>query len=121
MGKASEQYLETLGLWGDGDEIDALDDVEKSFGVKLDYTDAGNWFTAGDVYAALLKALPEDAVQRPDTWKGFAEAISDQTGVDPARVAPETRLIDRSGERRLDRIVLLLLALVAATVVFWPF
>jgi hypothetical protein len=43
--------LKDLGLAGDGDEIDAVEDVEKEFGVKLDI--APNWHTVGDIYHAL--------------------------------------------------------------------
>src|SRR4051812_22514570 len=112
MGETSQQNLESLRLWGDGDELDALRNVEKRFGVKLDYTGAGKWFTVGDVYADLLKALPEEAARTPHTWTAFAEAISDETGVEPLRVAPHTRLIDRTGSRRLSIAVIVALALI---------
>lgn len=95
--------------------------VEKRFGVKLDYGGASHWFTAGDVYADLLKVLPEQAAQAPDTWTAFAEAISDETGVDPLRVAPETRLIDRTGPWRLSMGVIVAVALIGGAIVFWPF
>ena len=119
MGAASEQKLETLGLWGDGDEVEALSNVEERFGVKLDYTGAINWYTAGDVYAELLKVLPEDVAYTPGTWTAFAEAISAETGVDPLRLGADTRLIDRSGERRLSRAILIVIALVAIAI--WLF
>jgi hypothetical protein len=103
MAEALQQgHLETLGLWGDGDELDALRNVEERFGVELDHTGAGTWFTAGDVYADLLKTLPEEAAKKPHTWTGFAEAISQETGVDPLAVTPQTRLIHRTGSRRLS-------------------
>ena len=53
MSEAPQPSLETLGLWEDGDELDALRTVEKRFGVKLDYSGAGSWFTAGDVSSSI--------------------------------------------------------------------
>lgn len=84
--------LDTLGLGGDGDEIHAIDDVEARFGVRLDYRDAYNWNTAGDVFSALLREVPAD-MDREAAWPEFAEAISQETDVDPDRVAPATRLL----------------------------
>jgi hypothetical protein len=121
MGEPENQNLETLRLWGDGDEVDAVRSVEKRFGVKLDYSGAGDWFTAGDVYAELLRVLPEQTAQAPDTWAAFAEAICDPTGVDPLRVVPETRLIDRTGSWWLSLSVIAAVLLIGAAIVFWPF
>lgn len=50
--------LQSVDLSGDGDEISAIDDVERAFGVVLDKADASHWHTAGDVFASLRKALP---------------------------------------------------------------
>lgn len=85
--------LADLGLWGDGDEIDAVTDVEAAFGVKLDYTHASEWLTTGDVFEALLKALPPGQGDRDEVWTRFAEAISQQTDVDPAKILPSTLLL----------------------------
>lgn len=46
---APQSNLETLGLCGDGDELDDLRNVEER-------------------YADLLKVLSEQAAQTPDTW-----------------------------------------------------
>jgi len=121
MSDAPSENLETLGLWGDGDEIDALRDVERRFGVKLNYTAAGNWFTVGDVYADLLKVLPQPALQSPDTWPAFAEAIAEETGADPLRIAPETRLIDRSSSPWVSVALLAVGVAIGCAIAFWPF
>ena len=85
--------LESLGLGGDGDEVDAITAVEVRFGVVLDYDDAKHWVTAGDVFDSLLKALPADLRDRDATWQEFAIAISRETEVDAARVGPDTLLL----------------------------
>lgn len=85
--------LDSLGLGGDGDEVDAIETVEHRFGVTLDVNDAPNWRTVGNVFAALQRALPESERGNPLVWTRFAEAISAETGVDPVRVTPETRLL----------------------------
>ena len=99
MGADRTGPLAVLGLGGDGDEVDAVTDVEKCFGVVLDYDDAPNWRSTGDVYASLLKALPPETRDAPDNWARFCEAISQQTGVDPLRITPETVLLGRPVSR----------------------
>lgn len=97
----------SLGLGGDGDEIAAIEEVERRFGVQLDYADAHSWTTAGDVFAALQKAMPADQSSAPDTWADFAEAISLETEVDPSLITPDTLLL---GQRRFDRRLMMVVA-----------
>ncbi|MFL6843842.1 MAG: hypothetical protein ACJ8ER_03045 [Allosphingosinicella sp.] len=83
----------SVGLAGDGDEIAALEQVEEVFGVALDDRDAAQWHTAGDVFASLLKALPPDAATSPETWPKFAEALTNETGIDPGLVTRDSPLL----------------------------
>jgi hypothetical protein len=82
-----------LGLGGDGDEIDAIENVERVFGVKLDTRDAPKWITAGDVYNPLLEALPAEEAAKPTLWDRFAQALCSETGVDPKTIVPESPLL----------------------------
>jgi hypothetical protein len=86
----------SVGLGGDGDEIVAIDDVERAFGVKLDYADAPHWHTAGDVFSSLCKALPADVRDASDLWVRFTEALSAQTGVDPTSIEKDSPLLSPS-------------------------
>ena len=86
----------SVGLGGDGDEIEAIDDVERAFGVKLDYSDASQWLTAGDVFNSLRKALPSDERQAADLWERFAKALCGVTGVDPKTIEPASPLLTSS-------------------------
>ena len=112
---ASDENLppKSLGLWGDGDEIAAISEVERHFGVRLDYADAGNWVTAGDVFAALRRELPPERADAADAWLGFANAIALETGVDPTNIELGTRLL---GQGRLSWRLALAVAAVAALV-----
>ena len=83
----------SVGLVGDGDEVAAIREVERAFGVKLDFDDAPKWLTAGDVFASLLPTLPPDEAEKPKTWDRFAEAIASETGVDPKKIVPGSTLI----------------------------
>lgn len=38
-----DEMLSSLGLGGDGDEVNAIGDVEREFGVNLDKSDASSW------------------------------------------------------------------------------
>jgi hypothetical protein len=86
----------SVGLGGDGDEIAAIADVEHAFGVKLDYSDAPRWRTAGDVFDSLLKALPDDETGENDVWDRFATALSAETGVDTKKLERASPLLSDS-------------------------
>lgn len=113
--KAKPPY--SLGLGGDGDEIDVVQDVEDAFSVTLNTDDAHSWKTVGDVYAALLKALGKADDKK--IWALFVKAVSEETGVEAGKVTKDTLLLSeaylldsireatkslwRKGRRRLKR------------------
>lgn len=104
----------SLGLGGDGDEIDAIVRVERVFGVQLDYSEADRWRTVGDVFSALQRALPAEQANSSEAWLRFRQAIAWETDVDPLEVNDETLLL---GEVRFDwRVLLLVGILVGVTV-----
>ena len=86
----------SVGLGGDGDEIVAIDDIERAFSVKLNKTDAAQWHTAGDVFVSLCKALPSDIRDDDGLWSRFAEILTDQTGVDPKAIEKDSPLRSQS-------------------------
>jgi hypothetical protein len=85
--------LRSLGLGGDGDEIDALEGVERAFGIAFAVADCERFETVGDVWAALLREMRMDATAAAPLWPRFASAISSETGADPMRVERRTRLL----------------------------
>lgn len=85
--------LKSLDLGGDGDDVAAIENVEDAFGVTLDISDASHWLTIGDIWASLLKELPQAAAGDPATWQRFCEAMAFETGVDPKAIALETALL----------------------------
>ena len=85
--------LAHLNLFGDGDEIAAIEAVEREFGVAIDTSDAARWLTVGDVQAALLRSLPSYVARQPSTWRRFCHALAEESDDDPARIAPSTRLL----------------------------
>jgi len=84
-----------VGLGGDGDEIVAIDEVERAFGIKLDKAHAAQWHTAGDVFISLCQALRAD-IRDDDLWSRFTEVLTDQTGVDPKTIEKDSPLLSRS-------------------------
>lgn len=113
-----ESVAQSVGLAGDGDEISAIDDVERAFGLKFNYDDASNWRTAGDLFASLQKALPETDLAEAGLWDRFALALSQETGVDPNLLTPESPLILQRHPWRIihDKIVLIWIAGLAVIV-----
>lgn len=87
----------SVGLGGDGDEISAIEEVEAEFNVTLDYTNAYEWATAGDVYAALCMALPAGEADQPDVWDRFARALCRETGISPSDITRESELLSEGG------------------------
>jgi hypothetical protein len=86
---------QSVGLGGDGDEIVAIDDVERAFAVELDQADAAQWHTAGDLFASLCKALP-DGIRDDGLWSRFTEVLTEQTGVDPRAIEKDSPLLSQS-------------------------
>ncbi len=84
----------SVGLCGDGDEIAAIDEIEMTFGVTLDYSDAPTWQTAGDVFRSLQSSLPAHVANAPDTWDRFVAVLTNVSGGDAAKITPESPLID---------------------------
>lgn len=111
----------SVGLGGDGDEIAAIDEIEMTFGVTLDYADAPMWQTAGDVFRSLKNALPADIANAPDTWDRFVTALTHEVGVDPATITPDSPLLDEAvswrGLGNLSRMMAVLLIASAAILV----
>ena len=93
MNLEQPQPLETIGFGGDGDQVGAFLALERHFGVSMDDSDVARWTTAGDVFAALIKALPEHESGREGLWSAFATIMCDETGADASRVGPDTLLL----------------------------
>ena len=84
--------LKTLGLGGDGDEVDAIEGVEREFGVTLDKSDAANWLTVGDVYLSLQHALPSEVANLRSTWARYYEVLGRSVGVYSKLIDIKTRI-----------------------------
>ncbi|MCJ2182387.1 hypothetical protein MTR62_06680 [Novosphingobium sp. 1949] len=95
MGRMGATSPSSVGLGGDGDELFAIDDVERAFGVELDKADASRWHTAGDLFASLCEKLPVDA-RHEEIWPRFTEVLTSQTGVDPNAIETESPLLTQS-------------------------
>lgn len=90
----SKSPPKSVGLGGDGDEIRAIEDVERAFGVTLDKGDAQHWVTAGDLFLSLQKALAAEDRDDPETWVRFTEALANETGVDPMALERDSPLLE---------------------------
>lgn len=88
-----DNAVTSVGLAGDGDEISAIYDVQNAFNIKFDYDEAPNWITAGDLFASLKNKLSEKELSDRGLWDHFASALSQETGVDPKALSPESPLI----------------------------
>lgn len=93
MSVSQGQQLETIAFGGDGDQVDAFLALERHFGVDIDDTDCGAWRTAGDVFDALLNAMPTEQRLRPSNWSEFAAIMCEETGADATRLGRNTLLL----------------------------
>lgn len=96
--------LATLGLWGDGDEIFAIEGAFEAIGVELPVDDAPTWNTVGDLWNSVQRVAP-DVAERRDAWDSFRQTLSEETGVDWTQVSDDTTLLDRRGHNILSRLV----------------
>lgn len=91
--RMSDRAIHSVGLGGDGDEVAAIQDVEDAFGISLDYRDAPNWLTAGDVFASVKGQLSPEVAAEPDMWVRFSKILTQQSGIDPASIEPDSPLL----------------------------
>jgi hypothetical protein len=96
--------LPTLGLWGDGDEIWAIEAAFAALKLALPVEDAQNWITVGDLWESALRVSPEVA-DDCGNWDKFRMALSDETGVDWTTVSISTTLIDGRGHNAMSRLL----------------
>ena len=89
----SGAMLESIGLGGDGDEVDAVERVEAVFGIAFDHEDCQRFVTVGNVWDALRKELRVTEEEAAPLWPRFTEELSWETGVDPTQVRPATSLL----------------------------
>jgi hypothetical protein len=89
--------LKTIGLGGDGDEVDAIERVEAAFGIVFDHADCERFVTVGDVWRALLKELRVDeaSAEAEAAWPTMVWELGDETLAEHQflEVGLETRLI----------------------------
>lgn len=83
----------SIGLAGDGDEVDAIENVERAFAIKLNDNDALSWEAAGDVFISLQKVLPTSELSSQTLWERFAEALALETGVDAKKIGRNSPLL----------------------------
>ena len=85
--------LKHAGFWGDGDEIDALELVEKRLNVRLRNEDAPKIWTVGDLWMSLL-ASNAHLENSKKNWNRFVVALTSYTGLNPREIGRETLLIE---------------------------
>lgn len=86
----------TLGLASNRDEFAVIEELESEFGVTIDYADAPQWRTVGDLFAALRAQLPAEHANVPDNWERFVGALVEATDVDAETITPEMPLADEA-------------------------
>jgi hypothetical protein len=85
--------LEHAGLWGDGDEIEAIELVEKRLNVSFRDDEAADIWTVGDLWRSLLDSNPKLKNDRR-SWFRFVAALTAYQGVNPREIGEQTLLID---------------------------
>lgn len=85
----------SIGLGGDGDEVDAIERVEARFGITFDHKDCARFVTVGDVWRALREALGAGEAEAAPFWPDFVRLLGEETMAegDLGEIGLETRLI----------------------------
>ena len=96
---ASDQYLETLGLVGDGDDLDLIEAIETAFNLQLT-DEPSKWTSVGDIYEFVLSnADVEQFTQQQcssqmafyDVRNAICELLEKAPG---AKIKPDTKFVD---------------------------
>ena len=100
--KPSIEFQESLGLEGDGDEVEFLQDVEEAFGVSFVQLDVADVRTLGDLYDVLSCKLspsrkPRSICLSAVTFYRLRRALRD-CGLD-GPITPKSSLADLIGDR----------------------
>jgi hypothetical protein len=98
------EALRDLGLWGDGDEIWAIEAAFEAIEMEVPIEDALTWLTVGSVWSSAVRRRRELG-DRPTAWDDFRKAISGETAVDWLRVDADTLLIDGKGHNIRSRLI----------------
>ena len=96
--------LPDLGLWGDGDEIVAIEGAFGAIDMEVPVEDASQWLTVDDVWRSAVSRRAELAHDESG-WDHFRRAISSETMVDWKLVGQQTQLIDGKGHSILSRLL----------------
>lgn len=75
----ARRMLRSLGLGGDGDEVDAVERVERTFGVAFHHEELERFVTVGDVWRALLNELQLDEAAAAPLWPEFVAVLGEET------------------------------------------
>ena len=86
----------SLGLASNSDEFALIEEIEAEFGVTIDYADAPQWRTVGDLFGSLLTQLPVGQANDPDIWDRFAATLAGVTDTDLEAIIPQTPLADEA-------------------------
>lgn len=93
-----QSTVESLGLGGDGDDVEILEDIEKAFRINLSDEDAAACYTVGDIYELLLTKYDLAATERTDylcaSHRAFNEVRRVIRKLLPVDVQPDSRLSD---------------------------
>jgi hypothetical protein len=76
---AKRDDLNTLHFSGDLDDIEVVEDVEKTFGIKISDAEAGKTFTIGELEALVRSKFKEDD-QDDALWKLLCRIARDHSG-----------------------------------------
>jgi hypothetical protein len=99
--------VRTLGLGGDGDEVDAIERVERRFAIRFGKDDCERFVTVGDVWCALLDRLRLDEQKATPHWAALVAALGEETlaSDEAAGVGRETLLLQVPARRRMSEAV----------------
>jgi hypothetical protein len=91
----------TVGLGGDGDEVEAIERVEHEFGIVFDAADLERFTTVGDVWRALGGEVRRAGAKDEPDWTRFVQLLCEDSGADWRRIEEESPLLAPGVAERL--------------------
>ena len=90
------RHRNSLDMYGDGDEVDLLIDVEETFGVAIEARGAETLGTVGDLYDVVVGRLDPEPNAPCLSARAFRQ-LAPELHAGGARVRPSTRLASLAG------------------------
>ncbi|MEO0666514.1 MAG: hypothetical protein AAFZ99_01245 [Pseudomonadota bacterium] len=82
-----------IGMMGDGDDVEYLEDIERTFDISIAAQEAEQIQTIGDLHRLILSKTPRWSGD--EVWASITRMASEHTSFPPENMKAEMHFLDR--------------------------